>query len=304
MRSVAPPRANGDPTIVLMTPGQHNSAYYEHSFLADRLGIEMVEGRDLFVRDDVVYAHDRGPARVDVIYRRIDDELPRPPGASGPIPCAGCRRSDGRLSRGQCDARERSGNRRGRRQSDVHLDAGHHPFYLGEAPPQNVPTCRCREEDALAYALDHLDELVVKEVNGSGGYGMLVGLHATKAQIEAFAQKLKHDPQQLHRAADVGALHMSDPLRRHCTAPCRPAALCAARRKRRARRAGRTDPRGDDEKALVVNSSQGGGTKDTWVIDDAWVAEEPMGQGLLQDARTTAATTTDDRQSAVHKRTC
>ncbi|RFB79340.1 circularly permuted type 2 ATP-grasp protein [Methylovirgula sp. 4M-Z18] len=270
LRSVAPRSASADPVAVLLTPGQYNSAYYEHSFLADKLGIELVEGRDLFVRDDVVYMRTtEGPKRVDVIYRRIDDDFLdplafRPDSALG-VP--------GILSAYQA-GNVTLANAIGTGVADDKAIYTYMPdvikFYLNEEPIlKNVPTWRCREPDALKYVLEHLDELVVKEVNGSGGYGMLVGPHATKAQIEIFTQKLKHDP----------ANFIAQPTLSLSTCPSsfetgisprhvdlRPFVLSGSD-------GVRVVPGGltrvaMKEGSLVVNSSQGGGTKDTWVIDD------------------------------------
>jgi uncharacterized circularly permuted ATP-grasp superfamily protein len=264
----------------LMTPGQYNSAFYEHSFLADKLGVELVEGRDLFVRDDVVYMRTtEGPRRVDVIYRRIDDDFLDPL----------CFRPDSALGVAGLMGAYHAGNVTlanavGAGAADDKAMYTYMPdiiqFYLGEAPLlQNVPTFRCREQEALAYVLDRLEDLVVKEVNGSGGYGMLVGPHASKAQIEEFRAKLKAHPQNFI-AQPTLALSTCPIALASGVAPrhvdLRPFVLQGAN-------GARVVPGGltrvaMTEKSLVVNSSQGGGTKDTWVIDDAWSAEEAMGQ--------------------------
>jgi uncharacterized circularly permuted ATP-grasp superfamily protein len=195
LRSVAPRSAQSDPVTVLLTPGQYNSAYYEHSFLADKLGIELVEGSDLFVRDDMVYMRTtEGPKRVDVIYRRLDDDFLdplvfRPDSALG---IAG-------LLNAYHAGNVTLANAVGTGVADDKAMYTYIPdvirFYLSEEPIlKNVKTWRCREASALAYVLEHLDELVVKEVNGSGGYGMLVGPHASQTQIAEFAQKLRRNP--------------------------------------------------------------------------------------------------------------
>ncbi len=271
LRSVAPPRASSDPTIALMTPGQYNSAYYEHSFLADKLGVELVEGRDLFVKDDIVYMRTtEGPRRVDVIYRRIDDDFIdpltfRPDSALGVAGLIGAYHA-GNVT---------LANAVGTGVADDKAMYTYMPdiirFYLGEEPIlQNIPTWRCREPEALAYVLDHLDELVVKEVNGSGGYGMLVGPHASKAQIEDFRAKLKAHPDN-YIAQPTLALSTCPISVAQGIAPrhvdLRPFVLSGSN-------GVRVVPGGltrvaMTEKSLVVNSSQGGGTKDTWVIDDA-----------------------------------
>ncbi len=271
LRSVAPPRASGDPTIALLTPGPYNSAYYEHSFLADKLGVELVEGRDLFVKDDVVYMRTtEGPRRVDVIYRRIDDDF-LDPLTFRPDSALGVAGLMGAYHAGNVTL----ANAVGTGVADDKAMYTYMPdiirFYLGEEPLlQNVPTWRCREPEGLAYVLDHLDELVVKEVNGSGGYGMLVGPHASKGQIEEFRAKLKSNPDNFI-AQPTLALSTCPISVAQGVAPrhvdLRPFVLQGAN-------GVRVVPGGltrvaMTEKSLVVNSSQGGGTKDTWVIDDA-----------------------------------
>ncbi len=271
LRSVAPPRAPGEPTIALMTPGPFNSAYYEHSFLADKLGVELVEGRDLFVKDDVVYMRTtEGPRRVDVLYRRIDDEF-LDPLTFRPDSALGVAGLMGAYHAGNVTL----ANAVGTGVADDKAMYTYMPdiirFYLGEEPLlQNVPTWRCREPEALAYVLDHLDELVVKEVNGSGGYGMLVGAHAARGQIEEFRAKLKAHPENFI-AQPTLALSTCPISVAQGVAPrhvdLRPFVLQGAN-------GARVVPGGltrvaMTEKSLVVNSSQGGGTKDTWVIDDA-----------------------------------
>jgi uncharacterized circularly permuted ATP-grasp superfamily protein len=195
LQSIAPRTAPPEPSIALLTPGPFNSAYYEHSFLADKLGVELVEGRDLLVHDGVCYMRTtEGLQRVDVIYRRVDDDFLDPlafrPDSSLGVPGLMSAYFAGNLT---------LANAVGTGIADDKAIYSYMPeilsFYLGEEPIlKNVPTWRCREPDALAYVLDHLDELVVKEVHGSGGYGMLVGPAADKATRESFADKLKADP--------------------------------------------------------------------------------------------------------------
>src|ERR1700693_2791127 len=181
LKSVAPVTAAAEPVVVLLTPGIYNSAYYEHSFLADKLGIELVEGRDLFVKEEIVYMRTtQGPRQVDVIYRRIDDDFIdpltfRPDSALGVA---------GLMSAYQA-GNVTLANAVGTGIADDKAVYSFMPaivkFYLGEEPIlKNVPTWRCREAEALAYVLDHLEEVVVKEVHGSGGYGMLIGPTADK----------------------------------------------------------------------------------------------------------------------------
>jgi len=272
LRSVAPLSAPAEPTVVVLTPGQYNSAYYEHSFLADKLGVELVEGSDLFVRDNVVYMRTTtGPQRVDVIYRRIDDEF-LDPLAFRPDSVLGVA---GLLSAYQA-GNVTLANAIGTGVSDDKAIYTYMPeiirFYTGEEPIlKNVPTWRCREPEALAHVLDRLPELVVKEVNGSGGYGMLVGPHASKNAIAEFRAKLKHDP----------ANFIAQPTLSLSTCPVavetgvaprhvdlRPFVLSGANGMASLTPGGLTRV-AMKEGSLVVNSSQGGGTKDTWVIDDA-----------------------------------
>src|SRR5438045_5698457 len=186
LKSVAPVTTASDPVVVLLTPGIYNSAYYEHSFLADKLGIELVEGRDLFVKGEIVYMRTtEGLKRVDVIYRRIDDDFLdplsfRPDSALG-VPGIMSAYIAGNVT---------LANAVGTGVADDKAVYSYMPeivkFYIGEVQIlKNVPTWRCREPKDLAYVLDNLRELVVKEVHGSGGYGMLIGPAATKATIEA-----------------------------------------------------------------------------------------------------------------------
>lgn len=270
LRSVAPPMAGGEPTIVVLTPGQYNSAYYEHSFLADKLGVELVEGRDLFVDDNKVFMRTtRGPKRVDVIYRRLDDDFLDPAvfRADSALGVAG-------LMSAYTSGHVTLANAVGTGIADDKAVYTYMPeiirFYLGEEPLlKNVPTWRCREPEALAYVLDHLSELVVKEVNGSGGYGMLVGPHASKAEIAEFALKLKNNASNFI-AQPTLSLSTCPTWFEKGIAPrhvdLRPFVLTGAD-------GVRVVPGGLTrvalkEGSLVVNSSQGGGTKDTWVVDD------------------------------------
>ena len=269
LKSVAPTAATSDPNVVLLTPGIHNSAYFEHSFLADKLGVDLVEGRDLFVRDEVVYMRTtQGPQRVDVVYRRIDDDFLdplafRPDSALG-VP--------GLMSAYQA-GNVTLANAVGTGIADDKAVYSYMPqivkFYLGEEPIlKNVPTWRCREPDHLAYVLDHLDELVVKEVHGSGGYGMLIGPKADKAQIAAFRAKLKSQPRNFI-AQPTLALSTVPTCVEEGVAPrhvdLRPFVLVGRDRIRIV--PGGLTRVALQKGSLVVNSSQGGGTKDTWVLD-------------------------------------
>jgi uncharacterized circularly permuted ATP-grasp superfamily protein len=195
LRSLAPLGAAANPRIVVLTPGQYNSAYYEHSFLADKLGVELVEGRDLFVDDNKVFMRTtRGPQQVDVIYRRLDDDF-LDPIVFRPDSALGVAGLMGAYSAGNVTL----ANAVGTGIADDKAVYTYMPeiinFYLGEQPLlKNVPTWRCREPEALAYVLDHLEELVVKEVHGSGGYGMLIGPASTAEEREAYKLRVMQNP--------------------------------------------------------------------------------------------------------------
>ncbi|MFC5301260.1 circularly permuted type 2 ATP-grasp protein [Azospira restricta] len=268
LRSVAP-QGVADPTVVVMTPGAFNSAYFEHAFLAQQMGVELVEGKDLFVEDEQVFMRTtQGPQRVDVIYRRIDDDF-LDPLAFRPQSMLGV---PGLLSAYRA-GRVTLSNAIG---SGVADDKSIYPFvpemirfYLGEAPIlNNVPTWQCRKKDELAHVLAHLPELVVKEVHGAGGYGMLVGPAASAAEIEAFRAQLVATPER-YIAQPTLALSSCPTFVDSGVAPrhidLRPFVLSG--------REIRFVPGGLTrvalkEGSLVVNSSQGGGTKDTWVLEE------------------------------------
>jgi uncharacterized circularly permuted ATP-grasp superfamily protein len=282
LRSLAPASASREPTVIVLTPGPFNSAYYEHTFLADRMGVELVEGRDLFVRSNIVYMRTtEGPKRVDVIYRRIDDEFLdplafRPDSALG-VPGLMSAYKAGNVT---------ISNAVGTGVADDKAVYSYMPeivkFFTGkDAMLANVPTWRCREADALGHVLANIGDLVVKEVNGSGGYGMLVGPHATKAQRETFAAKVRANP----------ANYIAQPTLALSTVPCfvdsglaprhvdlRPFVLSGSDKVRIV--PGGLTRVALKEGSLVVNSSQGGGTKDTWVIDDD--PSPPRGQRQSQ----------------------
>ncbi len=269
LTSVAPPSAPGEPAVALLTPGPFNSAYYEHSFLADKLGIDLVEGSDLLVRDNVVFMRTtEGPKRVDVLYRRLDDDFLDPL----------CFRPDSALGVPGLMNAYRAGNITlanavGTGVADDKAVYSYMPdivrFYLGAEPIlKNVPTWRCREKEACAHVLDRLDELVVKEVAGSGGYGMLIGPAADKATREQFAAKIKADPDNFI-AQPTLALSTCPTVVNAGIAPrhvdLRPFVLFGADQVRIV--PGGLTRVALKEGSLVVNSSQGGGTKDTWVLD-------------------------------------
>ncbi len=269
LQSVAPRGVEGEPSIVLLTPGIYNSAFFEHSFLADHMGVELVEGHDLYIKDGLVYMRTtQGPQRVDVIYRRVDD------GFLDPLVF----RRDSLLGvPGLMDA-YRAGavtivNAPGAGIADDKSIYMYLPemirFYTGQEPIlKNVPTYSCGDSEGLKYTLDHLPELVVKEVHGSGGYGMLVGPAATAAEREAFAARIKANPAN-YIAQPTLALSACPTLVEKGIAPrhvdLRPFVLVGDQVRLTPGGLTRVALR---EGSLVVNSSQGGGTKDTWVLQE------------------------------------
>jgi uncharacterized circularly permuted ATP-grasp superfamily protein len=265
--SVAPETAR-DPTGVLLTPGRFNSAFYEHSFLAENMGFELVEGRDLMVDDDVVWMRTiDGPVRVDVIYRRIDDSYLDPlvfdPDSMLGVPGLLAAYLAGNVT---------LANAPGCGIADDKAICSYMPeivrYYTGEEPKlPNVQTWRCRERSGLRYTLDHLDELVVKPVDGSGGYGMLIGPTASRDQIARFRERLQAEPHR-YVAQPTLALSTMPTFTEAGIAPrhvdLRPFVLTGAN--------GVSIVPGGltrvalPEGSLVVNSSQGGGTKDSFVL--------------------------------------
>ncbi len=271
LRASAPP-ATAEPTVVVLTPGMYNSAYFEHAFLAQQMGVELVEGQDLLVKDDFVYMRTtRGPRRVDVIYRRVDDDFLDPdvfrPGST--LGCAGLMRAYKAGNVAICNGVG----------TGVADDKSIYPyvpqmieFYLGEKPIlNNVPTYLCRKPDDLKYVMAHLKDLVVKEVHGAGGYGMLVGPAATKAEIENFGKAVLANPggyiaQPTLSLSSCPTFVESGIAPRHID--LRPFVLSA---KEVQMVPGGLTRVALKDGSLVVNSSQGGGTKDTWVLDDGAV---------------------------------
>ena len=267
LRAVAPAAAS-EPTVVLLTPGMYNSAYFEHAFLAQQMGIELLEGKDLFVKDRFVYMRTtQGPKRIDVIYRRVDDDFVDPTAfrADSTLGCAGLLDA---YRAGNVTLANAIG-------TGIADDKSVYPyvpkmieFYLGEKPIlNNVPTFQCREAEGLSYVLAHLSELVVKEVHGAGGYGMLVGPAATKREIEDFRSALLANPAG-YIAQPTLALSTCPTFVESGVAPrhidLRPFVLSG--------KSVQMVPGGLTrvalkEGSLVVNSSQGGGTKDTWVLE-------------------------------------
>ncbi len=262
------PQGTDNPTIVLLTPGHYNSAYFEHAFLAQQMGIELVEGQDLFVQNNTVFMRTtQGPQRVDVIYRRIDDDF-LDPLAFRPDSMLGVPGLLGAYRSGRVTLANAIG-------TGVADDKSMYPyvpvmvrFYLGEEPIlNNVPTYVLRDPDERKYVLAHLEELVVKETQGSGGYGMLVGPTATREERELYRQRILDAPERFI-AQPTLALSLcptycgTDLADRHID--LRPYVLTGGTTRFVPGGLTRVALR---EGSLVVNSSQGGGVKDTWVVD-------------------------------------
>ena len=262
------PETTAEPTVVVLTPGMHNSAYFEHAFLAQQMGVELVEGQDLFVRDSFCYMRTtRGPTRVDVIYRRVDDDY-LDPAAFHPQSTLGC---PGLLEVYRC-GHVSICNAVGTGVADDKSIYAYVPkmieFYLGEKPIlNNVPTYLCRQPDDLAYTLANLKDLVVKEVHGAGGYGMLVGPAASRGEIEKFRAALLADPAR-YIAQPTLSLSSCPTFVESGIAPrhidLRPYVLSG---KTVQMVPGGLTRVALKEGSLVVNSSQGGGTKDTWILE-------------------------------------
>ncbi|PTV95587.1 putative circularly permuted ATP-grasp superfamily protein [Rhodobacter aestuarii] len=267
LASVAPAKCDREPNIGILTPGHYNSAYYEHSFLADLMGVELVEGQDLFVEGGFCWMRTtEGPKKLDVIYRRIDDAFLDPL----------CFRPDSMLGiPGLMDVYRSGGvsicSAPGAGVADDKAVYTFVPemvrFYLGEEPLlNNVPTWQCAKPDDYKYVLENMAELVVKEVHGSGGYGMLVGPKSTTEQIEAFRKKVEAHPEN-YIAQPTLALSATPTFVQEGIAPrhvdLRP--YCLVGEKIELVPGGLTRV-ALKEGSLVVNSSQGGGVKDTWVL--------------------------------------
>ncbi len=262
------PEGTADPTVVVLTPGMYNSAYFEHAFVAQQMGIELVEGQDLMVKDGFVYMRTtRGPKRVDVIYRRVDDDF-LDPQVFRPTSTLGCAGLMDVYRAGHVTICNAVG-------TGVADDKSIYPyvpqmieFYLGQEPVlKNVPTYMCRKPEDLKYVMANLKDLVVKEVHGAGGYGMLVGPASTMNEIEDFGKAVLANP----------AGYIAQPTLSLSTCPTYTDSGIAPRHidlrpfvltgkdvqmvpgglTRVALKAG----------SLVVNSSQGGGTKDTWILE-------------------------------------
>ncbi|MEI7530647.1 MAG: circularly permuted type 2 ATP-grasp protein [Betaproteobacteria bacterium] len=257
------------PRVVVLTPGMFNSAYFEHSYLAQQMGVELVEGKDLFVDHEFLYLKTTdGPQQVDVIYRRIDDDFLDPK----------VLKSDSTLGVPGLLSVYKAGNVgiANAVGTGIADDKSIYPyvpdmirFYLDESPIlNNVPTYLCRKSEDLKFTLDNLSKLVVKETHGAGGYGMLVGPASTKAEIEDFRKKIKAAPDK-YISQPTLALSTCPTFVNSGIAPrhidLRPFVLSGKYVKMVSGGLTRVALK---EGSLVVNSSQGGGTKDTWVLQD------------------------------------
>jgi uncharacterized circularly permuted ATP-grasp superfamily protein len=268
LKSVAPRNCPGEPIVAVLTPGTANSAYYEHSFLADEMGVELVEGVDLVVEDNIVYMRTtEGPKRIDVIYRRVDDDY-LDPQTFRPDSVLGTPGLFGAYRAGNVTLANAIGAGIADDKSIYCYVPAMIRFYLGQEPIlQNVPTYCCWQPDDLAYVLAHLDQLVVKLARGSGGYGMLVGPQASRAEREVFAAKLAARPGD-YIAQPTLALSTCPTFVDSGVAPrhldLRPFVLVGKQVHIVPGGLTRVALR---EGSLVVNSSQGGGTKDTWVLE-------------------------------------
>lgn len=268
LRHIAP-EGKENPTVALLTPGVYNSAYYEHSFLARSMGIEIVEGRDLFVEQAKVFMHTtKGPRPVDVIYRRIDDDF-LDPRVFRPDSMLGVPGLVEAYAKGNVSLANSIGTGVADDKAMYYFVPRMIKFYLGQDPIlPNVETYLSNEESERAYILEHLPELVVKSANESGGYGMLVGPHATKEQIEEFRQKIIDNPRNFVAQPTISLSRspsFADGSIEGRHVDLRPYILYGEKvtilpggLTRVALRKG----------SLVVNSSQGGGSKDTWVVDE------------------------------------
>ena len=270
LMSLAPKKCDSSiPTVVLLTPGHLNSAYYEHTFLSDQMGIEMVESQDLFVENDLLYMKTvDGPKKIDVVYRRIDDEF-LDPLCYNPDSVIGVPGITQVYKTGGVNICSAPGAGIADDKAIYIFVPEMIKFYLGETPIlDNVETWRCERDDELTYVLENIEKLVVKEVDGSGGYGMLIGPKSTKDQISDFSTKLKSNPRG-YIAQPTLDLSSSPTLidnevsgRRVDLRP-----FCLVGEKVQLCPGGLTRV-ALNKGSYVVNSSQGGGVKDTWVLAD------------------------------------
>ena len=270
LRSLVPSKCNKEPNIVILTPGPSNSAYYEHSFLADMMGVELVQGSDLFVDNNITYMKTtQGPRKIDIIYRRVDDEYLDPL----------YYRSDSLLGIPGIINSYKTGyvnicSAPGAGIADDKAIYTFMPeiirFYLAEEPVlKNIKTWRCFKKKELQYVIDNLEDLVVKEVHGSGGYGMLIGSKASKREILKFKNKIISNPdnfiaQPILELSTVPIFNKNRLSQRHVD--LRPFSLIGHKKFKLV--SGALTRVALKKNSLIVNSSQGGGVKDTWVLSE------------------------------------
>ena len=270
LKSLAPKKCKGDPRIVILTPGHLNSAYYEHSFLADLMGVELVQGSDLYVNNNITYMKTtEGPKKIDIIYRRIDDEYLDPLyykndsllGVPGVI---------NSYKTGHVNICSAPGAGLADDKAVYTFMPDIIKFYLGEEPIlKNIKTWRCYDVKESKYVLNNLEKLVVKEVHGSGGYGMLIGSKASKKELKIFKNKINKNPenfiaQPILELSTVPIFDKSSLSNRHVD--LRPFSLIGHKKFKLV--SGALTRVALKKNSLIVNSSQGGGVKDTWVLAD------------------------------------
>ena len=270
LKSLAPKKCKSDPKIVILTPGHLNSAYYEHSFLADLMGVELVQGSDLYVNNNITYMKTtEGPKKIDIIYRRIDDEYLDPLyykndsllGVPGII---------NSYKTGHVNICSAPGAGLADDKAVYTFMPDIIKFYLGEEPIlQNIKTWRCYDVKESKYVINNLEKLVVKEVHGSGGYGMLIGSKASKKELNIFKNKINKNPenfiaQPILELSTVPIFDKSSLSNRHVD--LRPFSLIGHKKFKLV--SGALTRVALKKNSLIVNSSQGGGVKDTWVLAD------------------------------------
>ncbi len=270
LKSLAPKKCENEPNIVILTPGHLNSAYYEHSFLADLMGVELVQGSDLFVKNNITFMKTtEGPKRVDIIYRRIDDDYLDPLyyknnsllGVPGII---------NSYKTGNVNICSAPGAGLADDKAIYTFMPEIIKFYLGEQPIlKNIRTWRCYEKTELKYVVSNLKNLVVKEVHGSGGYGMLIGSQASKSKLLHFKKKILENPenfiaQPVLQLSTVPIFDKSKLSQRHVD--LRPFSLIGHKKFKLV--SGALTRVALKKNSLIVNSSQGGGVKDTWVLSN------------------------------------
>ena len=268
LKSLTPKKCSKEPNIVILTPGPLNSAYYEHSFLADMMGVELVQGSDLYVDNGITYMKTtKGKEKVDIIYRRIDDQFIDPI-TFNKDSCIGVAGLFDSYKAGNVNICSAPGSGIADDKAIYTYMPQIIKFYLGENPViENIETWRCSEKKDLQHVLKNIKSLVVKEVHGSGGYGMLIGSQANIKQINAFKKKITANPdnyiaQPVINLSTVPIFKKKELSPRHVD--LRP--FCLVGNNKLNLVSGALTRVALKEGSLIVNSSQGGGVKDTWVL--------------------------------------